>query len=93
MTSSRIPVGARRTSRKEGIITDPGPNHGLHAVIEIYEGHYSQGYKSNYERVETVWFRLAVDGQKTYTFRYSGKRLPVGRQQFVDCAEAIEEQV
>lgn len=90
--TTRIPAGARLEARKNGTIVAPGEtNDGKRATIELYSGHYSQGYKSNFERVETVWFRLNVVGEKAWCFQYSGRNLATGRQQFTDCAEMIAE--
>lgn len=87
---SRVPVGAKVVETKSGTITDDGPNRGKRATITLYRGYYSQGYKSEYRQVETFWFQLSVEGDRPYTFRYSGKRAKIAREQFQDCAQAIE---
>lgn len=90
MNPNSIPVGADCIARKTGTVVDPGgPNDGKQATIELFRGYFSQGYKSDFVKVETIYFRLRVHGEKAWAFRYSGKRLDVGRQQFTDCAEIL----
>lgn len=85
----RVPVGADVVARKSGVIVDECENKGRSASITLYRGFYSQGYKSRYEQVETWWFSLSVVGEKSWTFRYSGKRAHLAREQFEDCSQAI----
>lgn len=86
----KVPVGATLIDRKTGDVVDEGPNQGKRATIELYRGFYSQGYKTDFEQVETWWFAMSVEDAGRWTFRYSGKRAGIAREQFDDCAQAIE---
>ena len=77
-THTPIPVGAalERFAQSERSTTDDGTP--ARVVVSIWEGDYSQGYKSNYARRPTRWLvieaRHADTGALLYFDRYRPRR-------------------
>jgi len=89
----KVPKGARLEMVKTGTIIgdNDDSNAGKPGRIELYQGFYSDGYKSDFERTPHRWLVLTVDGVREWTFRYSGRNYDEGMRQFTDCATAIRE--
>ena len=69
----KIPPSAELMSVIHGTI-NTGPRKGKPALIKVYKGWYSKGYKSNYERVKTFYVETWIDDQRN-AWSYSGKNI------------------
>lgn len=69
---TKVPVGAslQRYAISDVATTDDGVAARVH--VALWEGHYSQGYKSNYTPVPTRWLVIeARDAQSCELLRYN----------------------
>jgi len=73
---TEIPAGAslERYAVSELTTTDDGTPARLH--VALWEGRYSQGYKSGYERVPTRWLVIEARGDDGRLLRYGTTRTP-----------------
>lgn len=79
--------GARVVSRASGVTS--AENGARDATVTLYEGLASAGYRTDYERRPVRWLVVEVDGEKPYTFRYSGKNFGEAGVQFEQCAAEL----
>ena len=75
----------------KGSINAPGEhNHGKDVEFTLYRQYASQGYQSDYQRIEQRIIEIAIEGEPLRRWSYTGKNL-VECDQFVqDARELIQ---
>ena len=89
--SNRIPASARLIARAVFILPS-GPHEGKQYAIELFEGHASQGFKTDYDSVATCWLAEILDDKPLRrAHSYSGERnLAKARGDFKTMVLALE---
>lgn len=82
--------GATLIARKSGKIKAECANKGKEATIEHYSAYASLGYKSKYDRIVKHWLCVSIEGERTQTYSFTGKRIAEAERDFASASAMIE---
>lgn len=80
---NNVPVGANVVESVTGRIDKADAwTDGRKVTVTLYHDMCSQGYKTDYQPIPTAFVLLHVEGERTSTWQYSGKRYLKGAEHY-----------